>query len=336
VYGIATRNLDDCVMPAQPPSQPYASTAPTLRRVVTQEPIEDDGLTQIGPYQVLRRLGVGASGAVYLARRGRFARPVAIKLFHDGSHASAIARQQIWRESLAQRAVQHPGILPLLDVGRHRGREYLVTPWAAGGDLAGRLNRLRSRHERMSPERALAIAETLARALHTAHTAGLVHCDVKPANVLFDRLGRPILSDFGVVAFSERGRRDGLIGTPQYMAPEQTLGRVDPRSDIYALGVMLCEMLSGHPPFHTESVHSTVAMQREAHPALSGAPVWTHAVLWRALAKDPDRRFHTALDFARALARIRQHAHGALVRQLIPPAIFACVIVTLLGLALSH
>lgn len=230
---------------AQADSARPGSTAPSK---IASGPIE------FGRYRLLKLLGQGAMGAVYLAHDARLDRRVAIKFpkLDIGDPADSLARFE--REARAAAAVGHPNICPIYDVGEIEGVRYISMAYVEGRTLG---DWVRSA-DPPSPALAAALARKLALALAEAHERGIVHRDLKPSNVLIDRRGEPLITDFGLARVGPGGAESGLtrselmLGTPAYMAPEQVdpaWGEVGPATDIYALGAVLYEMLTGRPPF---------------------------------------------------------------------------------------
>jgi serine/threonine-protein kinase len=206
--------------------------------------------TTIGRYQVQKELGRGGMAIVYLAHDPTFNREVAIKvlpaeLLHDGNFKARFEREA---QSVAR--LDHPAIVSVYDYGEADGQPFLVMRWMAGGSLAERIRGGKP----FDLAEAIRIVTVIAPALDEAHAKGMVHRDLKPENILFDARGEPCLADFGIVKLSEAGATltgTGIVGTPAYMSPEQGRGErdLDGRSDIYALGCIFYEMLSGEPPY---------------------------------------------------------------------------------------
>src|SRR6266478_7282897 len=231
-------------------------------------------LPEIPGYEVLAVLGRGGHGIVYRARHLKLKRLAALKMLLTGQYASPSELARFIREAEAIAALQHPNIVQIYDVGEVDGRPYFSMEYVGGGSLA-------QKHAGV-PQPAkysAALTESLSRAVHTAHLAGIVHRDVKPANVLITADGTPKIADFGLARHFE-GRADitldaAAIGTPSYMAPEQVIGKpgtIGPPADIYALGATLYELLTGRPPFRAESAAETgrqVLSQDPAAPSRS-------------------------------------------------------------------
>jgi hypothetical protein len=262
--------------------------------------------TEFGAWRIDRMIGRGGMGVVYLATDVRLARPVAIKLIADDRAGDPAFRERFEREAQLTAAIDHPNVIPVYAAGEEDGQLYLVTRYVAGTDLQ---DLLRSEGP-LEPGRAADVVRQVAEGLDAAHAAGLVHRDVKPANVLLS--GRhAYLSDFGLTRtvdaeahLTDTGER---LGTVDFMSPEQLRGqRTDARSDVYALGCLLYTVLTGRPPFHRDSAAATITAHLEAPPPRvsgnAGLPDEFDTVLARALAKDPEQRFPSAGDLGRAAA----------------------------------
>ena len=261
-------------------------------------------------YEVERQLGAGGMGAVFLARDVRLDRAVAIKVVAPELAANATVRQRFLREARTIARLRHPSIVDVYTVGESGGLLYFIMQCVSGESLRDLLER----EKRLSPDRAAVILRQLADALAYAHGEGVVHRDVKPENVLIDqRTGTAMLTDFGVArafeATDDRMTGTGLIvGSPRYMSPEQAAGdrELDGRSDIYSLGLVGYEMLSGEPTFSGASPVSVIAKQiTEVPPPIAtrtnGVPPALAQAIDRALAKDPNDRWATAADMSAAL-----------------------------------
>jgi len=280
----------------------------------------------LGPYQVLEELGRGGMAIVYKAFQPSLGRYVALKVLpeyfqHDPEF---IARFQ--REARAAAQLNHPNIVTIYDVGEQAGVHYIAMEYLDGGSLRDRLAR-----GPLSVDQAQQIVEQVGSALDYAHTRGLIHRDVKPANILFTADNRPKITDFGIARASDGTRltRTGvLMGTPEYMSPEQAQGGlVDCRSDLYALGVMLYEMLTGRVPFQADTPHATLYAiiyqppppPRQIRPDL---PLVVETVLLKGLAKRPDDRYQSGVELAIALrdAAVAAPAAAAPLRSVIAAA----------------
>jgi len=261
---------------------------------------------QIGPYEIKTEVGRGGMAMVYLARDTRTNQDVALKTLPRQFTHDPQFRSRFGREIHTVARLRHPDIVPVFDYGEDGEIPYIVMGFMPGGTLAERIAQ-----GPMSREEAVKILRSIAAALDYAHQQGVVHRDVKPANIYFDAKGDAHLGDFGVVQLAEATRSftgTAVIGTPAYMSPEQVKGggKLDGRSDIYALGIVLYEMLSGEVPFKGETptqqlmkhVLEPVPHIRERHPEIDPA---IEAVLMKALAKEPAERYPTATAFIEAV-----------------------------------
>ncbi len=287
--------------------EPALDSAALLRAVLPgKEPLAAG--TRFGPYEVKELIGQGGMATVYLAQDHKHGRPVAVKVLDPGL-AAAIGAERFLQEIEIAAALHHPHIMPLFDSGSADGLLYYVMPLVRGESLRQRL----TRDGRLPIAVALRITEEVAAALDFAHRQGVVHRDIKPENILLQD-GQAIVADFGIArAIESAGANDGperesRTGTPVYMSPEQARldGPVDGRTDIYALGCVLYEMLAARPPFTGDTPAEILARHAsEPVPLLqalrSEVPPSLEQVTARALAKTPGERFATADLFIRAL-----------------------------------
>ncbi|HSM58644.1 MAG TPA: serine/threonine-protein kinase [Candidatus Sulfomarinibacteraceae bacterium] len=282
----------------------------------------------IGRYEVKSELGRGGMATVFLANDPLIGRDVAVKVLpreflHDPSF-----RGRFEREARTIAMLEHPAIVPIYDFGEQDGQPYLVMRYMKGGTLGDRL-----REGPLDGSEAAGILERLGDALDHAHNRGVIHRDLKPGNILFDEYGLAFLSDFGIVKLAQATATftgESIIGTPAYMSPEQVHGNreIDGRSDIYTLGIILFEILTGQMPYRADTpaklmmahVLNPVPRIKEVRPDLPDA---YDAVITRALAKQPDDRFDTASDLSQALTKIVQRA---VPTQQVPPQQTATII----------
>jgi serine/threonine-protein kinase len=262
-------------------------------------------LPSIPGYEVEAVLGRGGMGVVYRARHLRLNRPVALKMLLAGDYAGPHERARFQREAEAVAGLRHENIVQVYDVGDHDGRPYFTMELVQGGSLADKLAGA------PQPAReAASLVATLAEAVRVAHQGGIVHRDLKPANVLLTADGTPKISDFGLARRLQTGERltqsGAMLGTPGYMAPEQARGRTQaqgPPVDIYALGAILYELLTGRPPFRGETAADTVLQviaQDPVPPSRLNArvPRDLETICLKCLHKEPSRRYASAAALA--------------------------------------
>ena len=268
--------------------------------------MEDLTGKQFGQYQIVAPLGEGGMAAVYKAYQPAMERFVAIKVLprHMASSEEFIARFRREARMLAQ--LQHPHILPVFDYGEANNYPYIVMPFVSSGTLAELLHK-----QRLPLIQVRQILTQIGDALSYAHGHGMIHRDIKPSNVLIDELGNCLLTDFGLARMAEVSTNltasGAVMGTPAYMSPEQGAGsNIDQRSDIYSLGIVLYEMVTGRVPYTAETpvavvfkhIQDPLPSIRKFNPNL---PEAVELVLLKALAKNAADRYQTAQDFVRAL-----------------------------------
>jgi serine/threonine-protein kinase len=277
------------------------------------DPIATAALREPPPvpgYEILGVLGRGGMGVVYKARHVRLKRLVALKMVLAGEHAGREERVRFGQEAEAVARLQHPGIVQIYEVGEHAGRPYFSLELVEGGSLARKLS-----GTPLPAREAAGLAEALAQAVHAAHRRGVVHRDLKPANVLLTPDGAPKIGDFGLAKQldqdSGQTKSGAILGTPSYMAPEQARGEghaVGLRTDVYALGAILYEMLTGRPPFRGTSVVETLEQIRSNEPVpprqlQPAVPRDLETVCLKCLQKEPPKRYAGADALADDLRR---------------------------------
>ena len=276
-------------------------------------------LPAVPGYAILGELGRGGMGVVYRARQVSLNRPVALKMIRAGEYAGPAECARFRREAELVARLQHPHIVQVYEVGDHAGQPFCALELVEGGSLDRKLG-----GTPQPAEEAAGLAETLARAVHAAHQRGIVHRDLKPANVLLTADGTPKVTDFGLAkrlaveagasAGGCRTQSGAILGTPSYMAPEQAGGpaeAVSPATDVYALGAILYELLTGRPPFLGATPLDTLLLVRAQEPVpprrlQPKVPRDLETICLKCLQKEPHRRYATAEALADDLRRFRQ------------------------------
>jgi serine/threonine protein kinase len=265
----------------------------------------------IGRYHVIEQLGQGGMAVVYKAYDSRLERNVAIKVIRFAQEPQDRFLKRFDREAKALAQLQHTNIVNVIDYGEHQGNPYLVMEYVPGGTLK------QYQGKAISFTEAAHLLAPIARALEYAHQNNIIHRDVKPANILITASGQPMLSDFGVAKLLTSEETDQLtgtgvgVGTPDYMAPEQWLGTVGTFTDIYSLGVVFYELVTGRRPFTADTpaavllkaVNEALPRPRTFVPSL---PEEVEQVIFKALAKKPEDRYEDMEEFAHALEKLEQ------------------------------
>ncbi len=268
---------------------------------------EAPGCKGIGKYELERVIAEGGMGLVYEAQDSVFRRTVALKVLRK-ERCSSEARDRLRREARITATLRHPNIIAVLEAGSCEswGSSYIALEYIHGRTL------LEAIHEEKAP--LLRAVETVARAVAHAHDRGVLHCDLKPSNVLLEKGGRVVLTDFGLGRSAASEALWEIVGTPAYMAPEQANGwvrEIDERTDVYGLGALLYETLSGRPPFEGETALAVLDQIGRDDPPGLGTREWPaidrlEAVCRKAMSKHKSHRYPTACAFAEALAQIRE------------------------------
>jgi serine/threonine-protein kinase len=261
-------------------------------------------------YEIVSELGRGGMGVVYQARQTKLNRLVALKMILSRAHAGAADLARFHTEAEAIAHLQHPNIVQIHEIGEQSGQHYIALEFVGGGSLAQKLN-----GTPLPPPEAAQIVMALSRAIRYAHEQGVIHRDLKPANILLTHDGTPKISDFGLAKrlAEDAGQTQtgAVLGTPSYMAPEQAEGQtqaVGPPADVYSLGVILYEALTGRPPFRAPSVVETLEQVRSQEPVpprrlLPRVPRSLETVCLKCLEKEPRKRYASAADLAEDLRR---------------------------------
>jgi WD40 repeat protein len=322
--GSETRTIPPAAPPSDQLTLPHAgAAAPDMASRAASAP----GAPAVPGYEMLRELGRGGMGVVYQARHIQLNRVVALKMILAGGHAGEADLARFKTEAEAVARLQHPNIVQIFEVGEHGGLPFFSLEFCGGGSLDRKLN-----GTPLPAMEAAVLAEKLARAVQAAHEKGVVHRDLKPANVLLTEEGTPKITDFGLAkkldADAGQTRTGAVMGTPSYMAPEQAGGRpqqTGPACDVYALGAILYECLTGRPPFKAAAPLDTMMQVVSDEPVpprqlQSKTPRDLETICLKCLEKQPGRRYASALDLAEDLRRfqsgepVRARAVGAMER----------------------
>lgn len=284
--------------------------------MIQQNALQRDEM-QLGRYRLLKRVGRGGMGEVWLAEDPQLHRQVAIKMLPPQKQYDEEDAALFEREAQVVASLNHPHVLPVHDYGEQHLPDgqvinYLVMPYISGGSLADLVERRAASGEGFHYREALAFLMQAAEAIDYAHTKGMIHRDIKPANMLLRSEGSLLLADFGIalmVSHDDDSEASGaMVGTPLYIAPEQAKGQPTAASDLYSLAVIAFQFVTGRPPFQAETSYATIVQHivatppspRQWHPDL---PAECEAVLLRGLSKQPEERYPTAREFVVALMR---------------------------------
>src|SRR6266699_3363816 len=271
-------------------------------------------LGELGDYELLEEIGRGGQGVVFRARQKRLNRTVALKVISLGQWASKAHLKRFRREAEAAARLDHPGIVPIHEVGERDGSCYFSMKFVEGGQLDEVATR-----EPMPIRRAVELIAKVARTVHYAHEHGILHRDIKPGNILLDQKGEPHLTDFGLARLVETEstvtRTLEVLGTPSYMAPEQAVGNnaaISSVTDVYGIGAVLYQLLTGHPPFAGGTTYETIKLLLDTEPRqprLLNPKIDRDlsTICLKCLEKDPQRRYPSALALAEDLERWLKH-----------------------------
>jgi serine/threonine protein kinase len=271
-------------------------------------------LGELGDYELLEEIGRGGQGVVFRARQKSLNRTVALKVISLGQWASKAHLKRFRREAEAAASLDHPSIVPIYEVGERDGSCYFSMKLVEGGQLDEV-----TRHEPMPIRRAVELIAKVAHTVHYAHEHGILHRDIKPGNILLDAKGEPHLTDFGLARLVESESSVthtlDVLGTPSYMAPEQAVGNnaaVSSVTDVYGIGAVLYQLLTGHPPFAGGTTYETIKLleDTEPRPPRSLNPKIDRdlsTICLKCLEKDPKRRYSSALALAEDLEHWLKH-----------------------------
>jgi serine/threonine protein kinase/tetratricopeptide (TPR) repeat protein len=271
-------------------------------------------LADLGDYELLEEIGRGGQGVVFRARQKSLNRTVALKVIGLGQWATQAHLKRFRLEAEAAASLEHPCIVPIYEVGERDGSCYFSMKFVEGGQLDAVVKR-----EQMPIRRAVELIGKVARTVHYAHEHGILHRDIKPGNILLDAKGEPHLTDFGLARLLETEstvtRTMEVLGTPSYMAPEQAVGNnaaVSGATDVYGLGAVLYQLLTGHPPFAGGTTFETIKLLLDTEPRQPR--LWNPkidrdlaTICLKCLDKDPQRRYSSALTLAEDLDRWLKH-----------------------------
>jgi len=269
---------------------------------------------EFGDYELLHEIGRGGQGIVYLARQKSLNRTVALKILRVGQWASRADLKRFRREAAAAASLDHPRIVPIYEVGERDGSCYFSMKFVEGGQLDEVVSRAP-----MSMRQAADVIVKVARTVHYAHQHGILHRDIKPGNILLDTNGEPHLTDFGLATLVEAEdtvtHTEQIMGTPSYMAPEQAVAhktQLTSTTDVYGVGAVLYQLLTGHPPFAAETTYETIRLLVETdprEPRLLNSKIDRElsTICLKCLEKDPKRRYPSALALAEDLEHWLKH-----------------------------
>ena len=293
---------------ATPPPVPGAAETPSAGQRLAL-PL-GTRIRYFGDYELLEEIARGGMGVVYKARQVKLNRVVALKMILAGQLAGEDDVKRFHTEAEAAANLDHPGIVPIFEVGEHEGQHYFSMGFVEGESLAAKVAK-----GPLPPREAAELVEQVARAVQFAHAKGVIHRDLKPANVLLDAAGHPRVTDFGlakrVSGDSGLTASGQVLGTPSYMPPEQAAGKLDQigiPSDVYSLGAILYTLLTGRPPFQAATPVDTLLQVLDQEPVSlrslnAGIPRDLETIALKCLEKDRHRRYATAQDLAGELQR---------------------------------
>jgi WD40 repeat protein len=293
------------------PTQSFAGSPRAADPIVTDATAPTPVVPHVPGYEILGELGRGGMGVVYKARHTQLNRLVALKMILAGGHAGTADLARFRTEAEAIARLQHPNVIQIFEVGEHEGKPYFSLEFCGGGSLAQKIN-----GTPLPPKEAARMVETLARGMDAAHQKGIIHRDLKPANVLLLDDGTAKITDFGLAKKLDdvgQTQSGAIMGTPSYMAPEQAGGKakeLGPAADVYALGAILYELLTGRPPFRAATPLDTVLQVVSDDPVppsqlQSKTPRDLETICLKCLQKDPRKRYPSAEALAEDLRRFQ-------------------------------
>src|SRR6266542_165146 len=302
--------LETALGAVEPEREVNVDPSTPLRTSLASSPM----LMDFGDYELLEQIGRGGQGVVFRAHQKSLNRTVALKVISLGQWASEAHVKRFRREAEAAARLEHPCIVPIYEVGERDGSCYFSMKFVEGGQLDEVIRR-----EPMPPRRAAELIAQVARTVHYAHEHGILHRDIKPGNILLDAKGEPHLTDFGLARLVESEstvtRTLEVLGTPSYMAPEQAAGnnaKLTSATDVYGLGAVLYQLLTGQPPFSGGTTYETIKLLLETEPRQPR--LWNpkvdrdlSTICLKCLEKDPQRRYSSALVLAEDLERWLKH-----------------------------
>jgi eukaryotic-like serine/threonine-protein kinase len=300
-----------CLLQAALPGQSAAESLPTGLDDASPASAAEAGtrLKYFGDYELLEEIARGGMGVVWKARQTSLKRDVALKMIRAGALASSDEVERFLREAEAAANLQHPNIAAIHEVGEHEGQHYFSMDYVQGRDLGAIV-----KEGPLAPQVAARYVKIIAEAIQFAHQRGILHRDLKPQNVLIDEADQPRITDFGLAKFLQDDSRltqsGTVMGSPSYMPPEQAVGRqgdIGPASDVYSLGALLYELLTGRPPFRGATALATLQDVMESEPAAprrlkADIPLDLETICLKCLEKAPSARYPTARALAEELA----------------------------------
>ncbi len=301
---------DGAVDPAGSPHDLPTAVGPDQTAATASSPSEPTHIRYFGDYEIIRELARGGMGVVFEARQMSLNRKVALKMILAGQLAHETDVKRFYTEAEAAANLDHPGIVPIFEVGQHDDQHYFSMGFVEGQSLAQRLT-----EGPLPPREAAALMAAVAEAIDYAHQCGVIHRDLKPGNILLDQKGNPRVTDFGLAKKIERDSgltgSGQIMGTPSYMPPEQAEGQrgaVGPAADVYALGATLYALITGRPPFQAATAMDTVLQVLSDEPVpprrLNGSiPGDLETICLKCLEKEPGRRYASAAALAADLRR---------------------------------